>query len=50
MNSNDIKNGDLCTMCYRECEKRERIDSGEAKRLKTINNDYQQDKKCWEFI
>jgi len=45
--TNDIRNGDLCTMCDRGCSKREKIDSGEAKRMKIINPDYQQDKKCW---
>ena len=49
ISTNDIQNGDLCTMCDRECVKRERIDSGEAKKMKIINPNYHQEKKCWEL-
>ncbi len=46
--TNDIKNGDLCTLCDRECKRREKIDSGEMKRLRLLDNTAQEPKPCWE--
>jgi len=41
-------NADLCTMCERPCERREVIDSGEAKRLKLAYPDrYREKPPCW---
>lgn len=45
--NNDIINGDLCTLCDRECQRREKINSGEMKRLKQLNNGAQEPKPCW---
>lgn len=44
----NIKNSDLCTMCERECQKREMINSGEMKRLRLLNNEIQEPKPCWK--
>ena len=39
---------DLCTLCRRECTKREDIDTGEGRRRKQENKKYEEPKKCWE--
>jgi len=41
------QNGDLCTMCERDCMRRERIDSGEMKYIRLINKDIHEQKPCW---
>ena len=46
--TNDIRNGDLCTMCDRDCAIRERMDSGEAKRIRLMNHRVEEGKKCWQ--
>lgn len=46
--TNDARNGDLCTMCERECRRREMIDSGEAKRLRIFNKCWHEPRPCWE--
>jgi len=43
----DIKNGDLCTLCDRECKRREKVDSGEMKRLRLLDSTIQEPKPCW---
>ena len=45
---NDVRNGDLCTMCDRECRRREMIDSGEAKRMRMLNKGWRESRVCWE--
>ncbi len=45
--NDDHKNGDLCTMCYRECRRREMIDSGDAKQLRMMNKGWHEPKPCW---
>ena len=45
--TDDSRNGDLCTMCDRECRRREMIDSGDLKHQKIINPGYQERKPCW---
>ena len=45
---NDVRNGDLCTMCDRECRRREMIDSGEAKRMRMLNPGWHEPRPCWE--
>ena len=44
----DIQNGDLCTICDRECRRQDMIDSGEAKKLRTLNKGWHEPKPCWE--
>ncbi len=39
---------DLCTLCERVCHRREMIDSGDLKRQKLINRQYQELEPCWE--
>lgn len=39
---------DLCTLCDRICHTRNFIDSGETKRMRQLNKDYSEPKKCWE--
>lgn len=46
--TNDVRNGDLCTMCDRECRRRDMIDSGEAKRLRMLNRGWHEQRPCWE--
>lgn len=41
------RNGDLCTMCCRDCKRRDMIDSGDLKQLKIINKTYPEPKPCW---
>ena len=48
ISTNKIRNGDLCTMCDRECSIRERLDSGEAKRVRLMNNGSKETRKCWQ--
>ena len=50
INTNDIPNGDLCSMCYRECSIRERMDSGEAKRIRLMEKGIEETKKCWQDV
>jgi hypothetical protein len=38
---------DLCTLCDRVCQRREDIDTGEGKRMKTLDNNYEEPKPCW---
>jgi hypothetical protein len=38
---------DLCTMCDRECRRREAIETGEDKRARLHNPDYKEDPPCW---
>ena len=45
--NDDQKNGDLCTMCDRECSRREMVDSGEAKRTRLLNPGWHERKPCW---
>jgi hypothetical protein len=40
-------NGDLCTMCFRECRLREMVNSGEAKQLRLLNPGWHEPKPCW---
>lgn len=47
--SNDTQNnGDLCTMCERECKRREAIETGEVKQLKRVDPAYQEQRPCWD--
>ena len=39
---------DLCTLCRRECQKREDIDTGESKWRRQNQPRYHDPKKCWE--
>ena len=48
VSTSDIQNGDLCTMCERECRRREKIDSGEWKWIKSLNKDTPEPKPCWQ--
>lgn len=45
--TSNIHNGDLCTMCERECMRREKIDSGEWKYIRSLNKDIPEQKPCW---
>lgn len=46
--SNDgQRNGDLCTMCERECRRREMVDSGDAKHLRMAGAGWHEAKPCW---
>jgi hypothetical protein len=38
---------DLCTMCDRECKRRDDVDTGEGKRRKLLNRNYEEPKPCW---
>jgi len=42
-----MDNADLCTLCDRYCIRREMVDTGELKRRKTMNKDYQELEMCW---
>jgi len=49
ISTNDIP-GDLCTLCYRDCKRRERFDSGEMKYIKDINKNnpsWREPEPCW---
>lgn len=48
VSTNDIQNGDLCTMCERECRRREKINSGEWKWIKSLNKDTPEQRSCWQ--
>ena len=48
VSTGSTRNGDLCTMCERECAIRENVDSGEAKRRKHANQDYKEEPPCWD--
>jgi len=48
ISTNKIRNGDLCTMCDRECSIRERLDSGEAKRVRLMDSEAKEARKCWQ--
>ena len=48
ISTNKIRNGDLCTMCDRDCKRRKAIDSGDAKQRKMIDPKYQEQKPCWD--
>ena len=48
ISTNKIRNGDLCTMCDRECSIRERLDSGEAKRIRLMDSEAKEARKCWQ--
>jgi len=39
--------GDQCTMCERQCGRREKINSGEMKRLRLLDKNFQEPKPCW---
>ena len=43
-----IRPGELCDLCERDCQRREDISSGESKRKKAENPNYQEPKRCWE--
>ena len=45
---NDVRNGDLCTMCERECRRREMINSGAAKQMRLLNKGWREPRPCWE--
>ena len=50
--SNDAqRNGDLCTMCDRECKRREMIDSGNAKQMRMMKtggeHGWHEPSPCW---
>jgi hypothetical protein len=45
--TNDIRNGDLCTLCDRVCQRREMVDTGEAKRMRMLNRGWHETKPCW---
>lgn len=40
--------GDLCTLCSRDCEIRDSIDNGDAKWKRTNMQGYREPMKCWE--
>ena len=42
--------GDLCTLCKRECKRREDIDSGENKLRWLADNNFEEPKPCWEEV
>jgi hypothetical protein len=44
----DYFNLDQCTLCYRPCERREEIDTGEAKRKRQHQRNYREPAPCWE--
>jgi len=46
--TNDVRNGDLCTMCDRECRRREMINSGAAKQMRLLNKGWREPRPCWE--
>jgi hypothetical protein len=39
---------DLCTMCDRECKRREAIETGDVKRRRGLDKGYQEPKPCWD--
>lgn len=39
--------GDLCTMCERPCRRREMIETGELKKIKTFNKQHKEKPPCW---
>ena len=45
---NDVRNGDLCTFCERDCIRREMIDSGSLKFARSRNPEFSEPKTCWE--
>jgi hypothetical protein len=48
--NDDQKNGDLCTMCERECLRREMIDAGDTKRMRLLNPGWHEPKPCWSEL
>jgi hypothetical protein len=40
--------GDLCTLCSRECRRREEINSGESRQRRQNDINYEEPKPCWE--
>lgn len=46
--TNNVRNGDLCTMCDRECRRREMINSGAAKEMRLLNKGWREPRPCWE--
>jgi len=48
LSNSDYFNLDLCTMCYRQCERREEIETGEAKWKRQHQRNYREPSSCWE--
>jgi len=48
--SGERRNADYCTLCERDCKRRELIDSGETKRLRILNPGYHEKPPCWEKV
>jgi hypothetical protein len=46
--SGERRNADRCTLCERDCKRRELIDSGETKRLRILNPGYHEKPPCWD--
>jgi len=42
--------GDLCTLCDRECKRRDDLESGRFKWLREHQNGYREPKACWEVL
>jgi hypothetical protein len=42
------RNADRCTLCERDCIRREMLETGEIKRRKILNPGYREPKPCWE--
>jgi len=48
LSNSDYFNLDLCTLCYRDCERREEIDTGEAKWRRQHQKNYREPAPCWD--
>jgi len=49
--SSNKHTGDLCTMCNRDCRRREQIDTGVMREIKKLNKNnphWSEPKPCWE--
>ena len=49
--STNDRPGDLCTLCDRDCKRREQIDSGETRVIKEMNRNnshWVEPRPCWE--
>ncbi len=45
--SDNEAQGDLCTMCARECQRREDLNSGEFTKRRGADPNYTEPKPCW---
>ena len=48
LSNSDYFNLDRCTLCYRACERREEIDTGEAKWKRQHLKNYREPAPCWD--